>query len=576
MTLTPSDPVLVRFTGGRAAEGPVTLGQLNILTWLAGGVDPGNARLRRIHPLRRPARIDDVVETVQVLLARHEGLRSSVVAGDPPIQRVAGAVELAIAVYTTGDQAGPDQAAARPDLAALSAELHAHLSASPPPPEVPWRVAVVTRAGLVLLAALDCSHLVADQYAMTLLDREFGDLVAGPGAREVGRRRHQPLDQASDESRPRWRRRAQAALSYWAGQLERMPACLYALPRAAGPVESGVCVLTSVPAAEALRRIATRTGLSRPSAVFASVCAVLAQRGGYEECVVPILSGNRFDRTLTNHLGTLTQLAIASVDVAGAGFDELTRRAWLGAVQANSHGLFDVREQQELVRRAERRRGVRFALEPVFNNVTPDPAGAGRRDPLPPAPAGASHLRWRRGPAPVPTPPRFDLFQYDPTVVMSLTGAGCGLPRAEVERLLRAVERLLVAAGAGDLAPERIRAAMDLPPLARGPGWRHVDGCWVELGAAQQVLDEALGPSAARLFATVDDRPLVAFLPASDSIHTPQQAHERTLAALTPATAAMAPSSYVVCEGAPARPADLAAWRRRPVIAAGSGRAPPG
>ena len=82
-----------------------------------------------------------------------------------------------------------------------------------------------------------------------------------------------------------------------------------------------------------------------------------------------------------------------------------------------------------------------------------------------------------------------------------------------------------------------------------------VDGCWVELTEVQRLLDDALAPTKARIFATANDRSLVAYLMRTESVRTPEQAHSRCMAALPSHPAAMAPRHYVICETVPDGPA---------------------
>ena len=68
----------------------------------------------------------------------------------------------------------------------------------------------------------------------------------------------------------------------------------------------------------------------------------------------------------------------------------------------------------------------------------------------------------------------------------------------------------------------------------------------------QRLLDEAVDPAVARVFASLDSRPLVAYLAATDVIHTPEQAHDRCMTALPRHPTAITPR--------PPDPADPAAW----------------
>jgi hypothetical protein len=87
----------------------------------------------------------------------------------------------------------------------------------------------------------------------------------------------------------------------------------------------------------------------------------------------------------------------------------------------------------------------------------------------------------------------------------------------------------------------------------------------------QRLVDDAVAPAVARVFASAGGRPLVACLAATGTVRTPGQAHARCMAALTRHPTAITPRHYVICRTAPSDPADPAAW---PVpLATGTGRA---
>jgi hypothetical protein len=144
------------------------------------------------------------------------------------------------------------------------------------------------------------------------------------------------------------------------------------------------------------------------------------------------------------------------------------------------------------------------------------------------------------------------------------------VPRAELESVLLAVERLLAAAAHGDVASGRMPGIIGLEPLAGSPDRILVDHCWVEVADVQRMVDDAVAPAVARVFATSGGRPLVARLAATDAIRTPEQAHARCMTALADHPTAITPRHYLICRTAPPDPADPAAWPGP--VATGTGR----
>jgi hypothetical protein len=87
----------------------------------------------------------------------------------------------------------------------------------------------------------------------------------------------------------------------------------------------------------------------------------------------------------------------------------------------------------------------------------------------------------------------------------------------------------------------------------------------------QRPMQEAVAPAVAHVFASDGGRPLVACLAATDAVHTPEQAHDRCMDALTRHPTTITPRHYVICRTAPSDPADPTAWPEP--LATGTGRA---
>src|ERR1700720_327941 len=105
--LTPMRSIPVEFTGDRAGEGPLTLGQLNIHNWLSQTPDHVYAILCAELPVPGVVSVDDVAEATGVLIARHESLRTTYVPGyvpgEPPRQRVSAAGVQLLEVCSLGE-----------------------------------------------------------------------------------------------------------------------------------------------------------------------------------------------------------------------------------------------------------------------------------------------------------------------------------------------------------------------------------------------------------------------------------------------------------------------------------------
>jgi hypothetical protein len=573
--LTPMRPVPVEFSGERAGEGPLTLGQLDMYNWLGAVPDDFYAILRAELPVPAAASVQDVAEATRVLIARHESLRTTYGPGEPPCQRVAAAGVQLLEVCSLGE--GPWGPQDRP---AVGEALVLWLRESPDPGPGPVRIAVAVAPGAgdrVIACAAAFSHLAVDHGAIAILKGEFAALLGDPSRRQTGRPGHQPLDQAALEATAAEQRRADAALDYLREQSGRFSRWLYAVPGARASGESLEVHLSSVAGAMAVRQVAARTRTSRSSVVLAAICAVIARRTGYRELVFPVSCSNRFERHLVNYIGALAQGSTVTVEIGGRGFDELAVHTWTMVMEASRHAMYDTVKRDAMAERIEHERGLRFDYGPLFISVVPESwsgltAGIGFK--FQPGEIDVAlartELRWRRLPVST-TPIEFTLNQIDGCLRLDLWGGDAGLlPRAELESVVLAVERLLVAAAHDDVPAGQMPGLIGLEPLV-GPDRILVDHCWVDVADVQRLVEDAVAPAVTRVFATVGDRPLVAHLTATDTVRTPEQAHARCMAALTRHPIAITPRHYVICRTAPADPADPAAWPAP--LATGTGRA---
>jgi len=550
------------------------LGQLDMYNWLRQTPDHIYAILCAELPVPAVVSVDDLAEAIAVLIARHESLRTTYVPGEQPRQRVAAAGVQLLELCSLGEgQWGPR------DRPAVAEALVQWLRKSPDPGRHPVRVAVAIAPGggdRVIACAARFSHVSIDNGAIGILKRDFAGLLGDPARRQVGRPGHQPLDQAELEATPAERRRADVALEYLREQSWRISHCLYALPGARTSGESLVVELSSVAAAMAVRRVAARTRTSRSSIVLAAICAVVARRANYRELVVPISSGNRFERHLVNYVGSLVQISVATVEIAEKSFDELVGHTWTRVVEASRHARHDAVKLDAMRELIEHERGLRLTTNPTFNNLVPESwsgltAGVGFQPEEIDVALAQTELRWRpllfSG-----TSIQFRLYQIDGCLRLDVWSGDTGLvPRAELESVLLAVERLLVAAAYGDVAGGRMPELIGLEPLAGTPDRILVDYCWVGVADVQRLVEDAVAPAVAHVFASAGGRPLVAHLAATEAVRTPEQAHARCMAVLAHHPTAITPRHYVICRTAPSDPADPTAWRAP--LATGTGRA---
>jgi hypothetical protein len=245
-------------------------------------------------------------------------------------------------------------------------------------------------------------------------------------------------------------------------------------------------------------------------------------------------------------------------------------------MEANRHGRYDNVKRDAMDELIAHERGLHPNFDPWFNNLVPESwsaltAGVGFQPEEIDVALARTELRWR------PMPPgngmlRLTLHQIDGCLRLDMWSTDTGLvPRAELESVLLAVERLLVAAARADVPGSRMPALIGLEPIPGTPDRILVDHCWVDVADVQHLVDDAVAPAVARVFASADGCPLVAYLAATDAVRTPEQAHARCMAALARHPTAITPRHYVICRTAPSDPSDPTAWPAP--LATGTGRA---
>jgi hypothetical protein len=588
VTLVRAGQVLVKFSGLRDAEGPCTVCQAGALGWTEDKTQYGRM-VEWTFDLPDGAVVDDIMAALEVLIERHESLRTTYVR-DPPLQRVAGSGLLAVELF---EAEGPVPAGAA-GVAVLAGDMVRRLRTVDidPTAELPMRVAVATVSGVPRAAVAVFHHIAVDLGGMAVVGRQFTELAGDRTSRVAGPSGHQPLDQAMAERSAAARRRAVAGLRDWDSRLRTMPQLLFAAPPG-GPGEAGQALagwLLSPAAALAVRHIAVRTGARRQAAVLAALSAVLSVRTGQPRCVLSSPAGNRSERRLQEYVGTISTNTLLSVNTDVAGFDELVHRAARATMISGRAALADIAARQRLIREVEYDRGITYFRSCVFNDATsyepePEPAAEPGNVAEVRKALERTELRVADSPGVGEVLLLVVLMQVDEELVLAaITSDASRVAWADIESLLRGVESLLVGAASDDVSLSRVSEITGVRPPARDEDWLLVDYCWIQLSEVRRLADEALPGCVARVFPVPDDGEvrLVAYLRAGHGIAAPEQAHAACMTLLHGTRRAqppggvrlmaMAPSRYVICTRAPDDPSDLDAWRNQPVLADGPGR----
>lgn len=524
---------------------------------------------------------EDVLSTVNALVERHEVLRTSFLA-DKPVQVVHAPQPVTAELIRVGDSREVSAAVAR-----AYADTDWHLIDLIR--EFPQRTRLIMVGADPARLIITVNHIAMDGVSMEILRDEFGALlrarVAGTAA-GLPPVTDQPIDLAIRERSEEGQRANAEALLWWEEHFADTPNCTFP-PTGTGLEEPGQVyeIVMESPGIAAAARHLELAGMRAGDALLTAFGALLGTWTGRSRLPFLTVSANRSGDSARRTVGSLAQQVAVAVDLAGdPSFADLVRRTRPAIVTAYSCGTYDFGEMKARERRHALRRGVRIGQLPVFNFFAGEPAGASGGGPgrqqapalpcLPPPGTDSPPLQV----TPVSSG-RHDcfVFQLDPGPPSAKVTLYCNAAtRPAGEHLARAFEALTIRAAADPgLRISQIAALCGIRPCVPEPGWVMVDNCWVNPGQVARLLGSHPGVAAAGAFAVPDadgHALLVAYVSARRLAQlTPSGLRQFVVDDLPQHVSAMAPHYFVVCDGAPAPPRDLAAWRGQAVLAEGSG-----
>jgi hypothetical protein len=565
-----SKRLAVRFSGGRARVGPMTAGQANMRRCVLED-DPSSINARMIIKPPADGTLDRIAELITVMVLRHEGLRTTLPASSPATQSVAAAGELSLPVYESGGAS---------DECALEIAGRMRAIRFDPAAELPIRVAVIVTDGVPVWVIFVLSHVAVDTIGQRLFRREWSALAAGqqlppPAAL-------QPVDLGEWEQTAAGQRRVTSPLRYWEDLLRTTPQAMFAAP-GIGPTDWMLPRLEvrSRAAALALARIAARTGASPGTVVLAAMCALIGYRLSVRTCVVAIVAVNRFLPELTDYFGTIAQDALMSADLDVATFDEVVGRVRDRSLTAYRRSHFNPEELWKLIAKVEDQRGTHWARDCVFSDAT-GLAAAG----LAPAPSALGdpdidsisghdiQLTWVES-SWVASRLQLTADRLEGEVEFSMWAEPQCLPAPDAEEFAAALVRLIIEAAGRDVPLDELSGLARFRPVERGAGWYLIDSCWIELEGVRRLLSQVVGGLPNHVVAVPDATlgyRLECYVAVGSAALSPERIHADCVAALAMWPNAMAPHHYVLCERAPADPAEIAEWRAQVCTASGNGR----
>ncbi|MER5206104.1 condensation domain-containing protein [Streptomyces sp. NPDC002825] len=560
--MTKTYTVTVRYAGREERRGPVTMGQANMIRCMLRD-EPEHINIHAVWPVPGGNGTESVIDALRALVERHEALRTTFphAAGEAPREQVVAAEGEFTVTVLDHDEVPPEAARHADAVARRDRAGRFHLDR-----DFGLRISLVAVAGVPLYVALAASHAVTDISALSVLEEDWRELLAGRTLPAVAA--FTPLGLAAEEATPRGLRRSEASLRHWERIIRTGPQAMFAEPGAVGAeVEAEQLTLRSLRGARALALVAERTGGLPSTVLLTAWCALISHRTGQSSCVAAVPTSNRFLPRLARSVNTVSQDALLALDVRVPSFDALLRKAWGAALNAYRHSQFDALRLWEMIDAVTYERGSRFTRDVVFNDVSTLPGGSTGK-------ADGPELEVAHGPVQV-LPTRVLTFVQETAPVLRL---GMWVDPAlftpdEAEGFLTGLVRLLEAAATEDVPLAALTGVTGVRPVERGADWSLVDGCWVSPPEVAEVLSGALGGVPVHVaLDTGGVDGLTAFLACGDSPLTAAQAHAALMDALPGRPGVLAPRRYVIVRDAPAETDRTSAWLGQRILREGAGR----
>lgn len=334
----------VRFAGPGVGVHPATWGQLDMWREMEFAGDPAHANIVGGGFLGPGHTVDRVVEELGGLLDTYQALRTRFRPRDDGglVQEVFGEGELVVELHELDDDVPGAVRSWMSDFETEAFDLAAG---------VPFRARVGTVEGQPRLVLLGCPHVATDFLGARVL---FDDLLRRlDGRGSATPRGVHPAEQAALQCSDAGQRVLRRSMDYWRRVVGDGPRVGFAAP--AHPPMSprywrGGITSRAVP--RALDVLAARYRVGTTHVLLAAMAVLVCRRTGHDRLLTRMVVGNRGRPELRNAAGTLSQEVATAVPIDGQRFEDVSRAAWLGSVQAMRHGLYHPDRAAEIVAHA--------------------------------------------------------------------------------------------------------------------------------------------------------------------------------------------------------------------------------
>lgn len=369
--------VIVPFAGETSGAGELTWGQLDI--WTCMQRQRSSLAFGGAYPLPEGTTVASVVSDLEYLMSRHDSLRTRLTFDGGQVRQVVSrAGEIALEVIDPGET----------DPAEVAAATYLRFESRQFDYERDWPIqwAVVARDGIASHLVSALCHLAADGMGALALMDDLRRRAAGDTGPVTALR---PLELAALQREPTARRANAAALAFWERTLRAVPARRFAGSDDPRQPRYWQAYYYSPASLLAAGHIAARTGIGTSTVLLAAYAVVLSKITGIDPPVICVVVDNRFRRELADVVSPMCSPTPCVIDVAGAEFDEVVRRAWRASLHAYKLAYYNPLDREELERRIAAERGEAVDTGCYFN----DRRMASREEPARGAAPSAAGLR---------------------------------------------------------------------------------------------------------------------------------------------------------------------------------------
>lgn len=441
-----TEKVVVQFAGDGSGIGELSWGQKQIWSVIqAKGSSLPMGSARALPPGQTVA---DVADGLRFIMSRHQALRTTLRFGpDGQTQQVvhaSGAITLEVVDASDGD---PGEVAA-----AVAAEYKARTFDYEN--EWPLRMAVITHDGNATHVVQMICHIALDAFGLAVLYDDFDhrDERTGPVTAM------QPMEQASRQHGPSGRRAHEAAMRYLEQLARRAPDCQFKASADARQPRFWQVTLDSPAGYRATGMLAARLGLGTSPVLLAAFAVALASVSVSPRVAMHLVVSNRFRPGFADSVSPVMQGCLGVIETDGP-FEEVVRQAWQSGLRAYKHAYYDPAGWSEVCERIAAERGAEPDWSVVFNDrrvlsrefadtVSAADGTSSLRDEL-----TRSTLTWGDRNDMPEQKVFMNICDAPDTLCCEMWADTRFVSPADMERLLKRIETVIVNAALGDGAP---------------------------------------------------------------------------------------------------------------------------